>query len=135
MTMKLFIILTTLLACEASRIRKKTPLSAHYGGYVERRKRVFRVNTEFDNTFAINKSKSEAINSAKQIRSEGAAKSKDGDKFTCEPCRGFPQPEMLESNIFEGYINRRKNVFRTNLEEVMNLHWRDGSTNEDSSKN
>jgi len=97
---------------------------------------VFRANTEFDNAFTINKSKSKVTNSVKPIRREVETKSRDGNVFTCEPCRGLPQPVILESAIFGDYINRRKSVFRTNLEEVMNLHWRGGSTNnEDNSRN
>mmetsp|Transcript_47114 Transcript_47114/g.91941 ORF Transcript_47114/g.91941 Transcript_47114/m.91941 type:complete len:137 (+) Transcript_47114:197-607(+) len=128
MTMKLLTIFITILACEASRAGDKKSLSSHCDDYIQKRKRVFRVNPEFGHINEKNERESAVMRqTAKQIR---ATKSDEEINFvSCEKSPGWSSRPVMphQSAVFDEFIERRKNVFRVDPEELTNLHWRGGS--------
>mmetsp|Transcript_745 Transcript_745/g.1141 ORF Transcript_745/g.1141 Transcript_745/m.1141 type:complete len:137 (+) Transcript_745:138-548(+) len=128
MTMKLLTIFITILACEASRAGDKKSLSSHCDDYIQRRKRVFRVNPEFGLTGKNERESAVMRQTAKQIR---ATKYEEDVNFvSCEKSPGLSsRPTMPhQSAVFDRFIERRKNVFRVDPEEKLtDLHWRCGS--------
>jgi len=127
MTIKLLTIFITLLACEASRAGDKKSLSSHCDDYIQRRKRVFRMNPEFGVTGKNERESAVRRHAAKQIR---VTKSDEEINFvSCEKSPGWSSGPAMphQSAVFDEFIERRKNVFRVDPEELTDLHWRGGS--------
>jgi len=125
--MKLLTIFITILACEASRAGDKKSLSSHCDDYIQKRKRVFRVNPEFGHETKNERESAVMRQTAKQIR---ATKSDEEINFvSCEKSPGWSsRPAMPhQSAVFDEFIERRKNVFRVDPEELTDLYWRGGS--------